>query len=247
MIVDRIYEQVKEAPGLLENYTVEILEILKEINLHQSLKEDQKRLEKIITDQNTSYFNFLKIKGNKDIIDTETLERCTKGVEILRNHGRVRELLGLDKISDATKYGIYNEIMLESPLDNLPFGLKGILDNLTVDVEKKIVYINDLKTSGKTISDFAETVNFWNYWLQAAIYKRLAQHYLKDVLTPEWMIIFNFIVLDKYHQVYPFQVSDDTMEAWDTALVQKLGEAEWHFKNRDFSLPYDFAKGQIML
>ena len=60
-LVDRIYDQVKEAPGLLENYTVEILEYLKEIKLHQSLKTDQQRLDKILTDDAKSYFEFLKV------------------------------------------------------------------------------------------------------------------------------------------------------------------------------------------
>lgn len=262
MIINKICTDLRaDSPhvgaGELSDYPEQILGILKEINLHQSLTDDkkadkdgikktgdQKRLEKILTEQNMSYFKFLKTKGKKDIIDTETLERCTKGVELLRNHGRVRELLGLDKTVGAM-YGIYNELPIEQ--DGLPFGLKGILDNMTVDVKNKLVHINDLKTSGKTISEFAETVEFWNYWLQAAIYNRLAQYYLRDVLTPEWTIIFNFIVLDKYDQVYAFQVSDGTMKEWTDRMDQKLKHAEWHFTNRNFSLPYDYAQGQIML
>jgi hypothetical protein len=249
MIIDRIYNQVKEGPGLLENYSVEILEILKEINLHQKLKTNEQRLEKILTEQNVSYFEFLKTKGNKDLIDTETLERCTKGAEELRNNTKVRELLALDILA-TDDFGIYNEIALNSPQESteFPFGFKGILDNLTVDLKNKIVRINDLKTTSKTLGDFKESVEYYHYWLQAAIYIMLARWFLKDVIkSKDWKFIFHFIVLDKYNQVYPFEVQYTTMMEWDAKFALAVHQAKWHFESREFSLPYEFATGTIKL
>lgn len=253
-LVDKIYDQVKEGPGLLENYSVEILEYLKEIKLHQSLTDDkkapfktgnEKRLEKILTEDAKSYFEFLKIKGNKDLIDAETLQRCNEAVTALRDNSQVCDLLGL-LVSEMDNVDIHNEVFITAETDK-PFGLKGVLDNVKVDHVKKIIYINDLKTTGKTISDFKETIEFYNYWVQAAIYWRLVAYRFHEHLNDEWKMVFSFIVVDKYNQVYPFEVSFETMQQWQMKLEEKLTEAAWHYDKRDYTLPYEFATGKVIL
>ena len=144
---------------------------------------------------------------------------------------------------------IYNELelSLDSSILLRPFGLKGIVDNIKVDYDSKTVYINDLKTTGKTISDFKETIEYYNYNLQAAIYHRLVQEKLKDIISTDWNIVFNFIVIDKYMQVYAFKVSKATMMSWLDILNKKLDEAEWHYKNRKYNLPFEFETSQVIL
>jgi hypothetical protein len=245
-VVDKIYDRVKEGPGLLENYNIEICEVLQEINLHQSLKTDEQRLAKIITEESKSYFNFLKIKGGKDLIDSETLQRCNEAVTAVRNDPMACSLLGILR-HEMENIEVSNEIPLEMKLDKLPFGLKGIVDNIKVDTDTKTIFINDLKTTGKTISDFTETVQYFNYWTQAAIYVRLVCEAFKDLLTDEWNVVFHFIVVDKYNQVYAFKVSDITMLTWQASLDAKLQEFNWHYTEKKYQLPYNFAIGQITL
>ena len=248
LVIDKIYEQTKEAPGLLSDYTTEILTILKQINLHQSLKTDEQRIARIITEENASYFEFLKVKGTKDLIDSETLQRCNESVDVLKNNSKVTELLGTYR-SEMENTKIYNELelSLDSSILLRPFGLKGIVDNIKVDYDTKTVYINDLKTTGKTISDFKETIEFYNYNLQAAIYHRLVEEGTKDIRSIDWNIVFHFIVIDKYMQVYAFEVSKDTMMNWLDILNKKLDEAEWHYKNRKYNLPFQFETSQVIL
>lgn len=248
LVIDKIYNLVKEGPGLLSNYTTEILAILKEINLHQSLKTDEQRIAKIVTEENIIYFEFLKLKGSKDLIDSETLQRCNEAVDVLKNESRVTELLGTYR-SEMENSKIYNELelSLESSILLRPFGLKGIVDNIKVDYDKKIVYINDLKTTGKTISDFKETIEYYNYNLQAAIYDWLVKEKLKDIMNADWKIVFHFIVVDKYNQVYAFEVSTVTMMVWLDILNKKLDKAEWHYKNNKYNLPFEFETGQVIL
>lgn len=242
LVVDKIYDRVKEGPGLLGDYTVEITEILKEINLHQSLKTDQQRLDKIITDETKSYFEFLKRKGSKDIIDEETYKRCETSVLILKDNPAVLSLLGLDIESKD----VFNEIPLQMKT-HYEFGLKGIIDNARISYEDKIIYINDLKTSGKTLSDFKESIDYYKYWMQAAIYERLMRDFCKDKIDGSWRIQFSFIVIDKYQQVYAFPVSDGTMKSWQEQLDGKIEEARWHYTNRNYTLPYEFLKQQVYL
>lgn len=254
LVIDKVFEIHKKSGSadisILAQYSQDILEILKQINLHQSqrIKTDEKRLAKIITEENANYFEFLKIKAGKDLIDSETLQRCNKAVDVLKNDSRVTDLLGTYR-SEMENSKIFNELelSLDKSLLQKAFGLKGIVDNIKVDYDKKIVYINDLKTTGKTISDFKETIEYYNYNLQAAIYYRLVEEHTKDMVDDKWDIVFNFIVIDKYNQVYAFEVSKITMAVWLYDLNVKLEEAEWHYKNNKYNLPFKFEISQVLL
>jgi hypothetical protein len=251
-VVDRIFgiytEDLKkdiERSGELSIWQTEILSILKEIKLHQSLKTDVQRIDKIITDETKAYWEFLKIRGNKTLIDSQTLQRCREDVEVLRENSVVSELLGLFT-HEMQNVNIYNEIQLTVETDK-SFGLKGIIDNVKIDYDNKTIFVNDLKTTGKTIEDFPETIKVYNYWVQAAIYERLVRFEYDNILTSEWRVQITFIVIDKYQQVYPFVVSPETMKQWQQDLEIKLNEADWHYKERNYTLPYQFATGSVIL
>ena len=246
LVVDRVFKYAQESNSLdqeLRSFDNIILDILKEINLHQSLKTDEQRVEKMITDQTVSYFDFLKQKGIKDVIDTEMYSRCLESVQILRQNPEIVKVLGLYGETGAT---VYSEHPIQIDLPGYPFGLKGILDNIVVKENDKTIVINDLKTTGKTVAEFAETVDYYNYWLQAAIYKKLVS--VKFAIDSSWKVEFNFIVIDKYKQTYVFPVSDETMNRWYlTGLSNALVKAKYHYDKRDFSLPYDMIVTKVVL
>lgn len=242
-VIDKLFYEKKIVDGELEDYSQEILEILREINLHQSLKTDQQRIDKIITEDVKSYWQFLKEKGNKDLLDQETLDRCTKAVEILRNNQAVNELMGLT-LSDFELQEVFNEQAIEIQLRNKPFGLKGIVDNVKIDYAARTVYINDLKTSGKSLSEFRESIDYYNYDLQAAIYSILVSAKLSEVLNDSWKIQFSFVVIDKYQQVGIFEVSQDTLIKWGERFNDVVQIAETHYLTRDYSAPVEFIRGQ---
>jgi hypothetical protein len=246
LVVDRVFKYAQETNSLdqdLRSFESPILDILKEINLHQSLKTDEQRVDKMVTDQTVSYFDFLKQKGSKDVIDTEMYNRCLESVQILRQNQEVVEVLDLYRKSGGT---VYSEHPIQINLPGYPFGLKGIIDNLVVNENDKTIVINDLKTTGKTVAEFAETVEYYNYWLQAAIYRKLVLGAFAVDAT--WKVKFNFIVIDKYKQTYVFPVSDETMNKWYlTGLSNALAKAKYHYEKREFSLPYDMIVTKVVL
>jgi len=255
LVVDKVFEISKtlteEPPSpdgwALDNLHPQIVDVLKQINLHQSLKTDNQRVEKIISDETRSYWEFLKTRGNKTLVDDETLTRCKESVEALSNNSRVRELIGLNS-TEMDNVIIKNELPYQTTnMNSHSFGLKGVMDNVKVDHIMNIIYINDIKTTGKTLSDFPDSVEYYKYWIQAAIYERLVRDYYVDLIEKGYKIEFNFIVIDKYLQVYPFPVSEDTLGSWQVRLEEVLNEAEWHYVNRDYSLPYKFAMNQVIL
>jgi hypothetical protein len=186
-------------------------------------------------------------QNGKQIIDPDTLERCKVVADILKKDKYVCQLLGLDLEGTDPNYGVYNELEHSIKLKGFPFGLKGIIDNLVVDVNKKVIHINDLKTTSKSITEFKESVAKYKYWMQAIIYRILAMSFLKDVIDDSWTIEIRFIVVDKYNQYYAFPVSEQSLVQWNKDTVEALNKAKYHYENKDYSLPWEFLAGEVKL
>lgn len=222
----------------LEDLKADVLQVLQEINLHQSLKTDEQRIEKMLTDENKSYYDFLRTKGDKSVIDIDTLTRAKENAAIVRQNDKINKLLAIG--NPATS----NELKLEAESE-YQFGLRGIIDNLNIDHSDKVIYINDLKTSGKTLDDFPETIEYYKYWLQAAIYVRLVRANYPDL--SDYKIKFHFVVIDRLSQPYAFEVSSVTLRDWVDRLDEILKIADYHYSNRKFELPYKYEVGNVIL
>ena len=84
--------------------------------------------------------------------------------------------------------------------------------------------------------------------MQAAIYTTMiAVKYMNLIDHNKYEIKFHFVVIDKMYQVYAFPVRHETMTAWFNKLTDVLNKAEWHYSNKDFTLPYEFATGSVTL
>tara|TARA_R100000697_G_scaffold100112_1_gene112386 strand:- start:204 stop:1187 length:984 start_codon:yes stop_codon:yes gene_type:complete len=223
-----------------------ILDSLKHMNLYQSLKADEARIAKIRTEDHKPYWEFLS-NPVVDVVDNDTLERCQEQVEIIKSNKDVMELLQIVETDfELDPVSSYTEQYLETKLNNYKFGLKGYIDYYKIDTESKTITICDLKTTSKSIAEFGETVEFYNYWLQAAIYSTLVINNVDDEYK-DYQILFKFVVIDKYDQVYVFDVQEETLEQWGLSLKETLDQANYHYTEKNYSLPYQFLTGQVIL
>lgn len=222
-----------------------ILDSLKEENLYQSLKTDEQRLIKVQTDDHQAYYKFICTTG-KDVIDNDTLEKCKEQADIIKENKKVMKLFDKGKTDfELDTLEIYKEKPLECKLSKYEFGLKGIVDYYNIDHEAKTISIVDLKTTSKTVSDFVDSIEYYNYWLQAAIYTKLVLSTHDDI--KDYKILFTFVVIDKYNQVVPFNVSDVTMRDWAKGMKGILDIAAYHYKERNYSLPYEFLIDSVTM
>ena len=232
----------------LEDFPTDILNQLLVNNLYQSLKTDAQRLDKILTDNNKEYFTFLKIKESKTVIDASVKSKAEESLISLKADDRVMGLLqlGHDNSNGVT---VYNEVALKTDLIDFKFGLKGFADSIVVDENTKTIFISDLKTTNKSIQSFPSTLEFYRYDVQAAIYCIMGYNNLikEKSDASEWKIVFTFIVIDKYNQVYPFQVSEETLAIWMENFSGLLNVLNYHYENRDYTLPYELAIGNVTL
>ena len=225
----------------------EINTALKHQNLYQSMKDEAKRVAKIQTTDNEDYYRFLCTSEGKDIVDQDMYDKALARVGIIRDNEPINALLTKETTDfEIDTVEIHNEAFLTCTLNDYNFGLKGFIDRYMIDHDKKTITIIDIKTTGKTITDFPETVEFYNYWMQSAIYINLViKNVEKNVQNYE--INFNFIVIDKYNQTYNFPVSKDSIYKWGVGLNGILGMADYHIKENKYDLPYDFLTKTISL
>lgn len=256
LIAKEMYEMYKqridENPELnleLVDFSPEIDLMMTEMNFYQNIKDADKRIAKVVEPKTEAYFEFLKAGRKKEIIDSTMLDKASLAVEKIKANKAICDLLGMNREADGNTFGVYNELPVQMEVEELPFGYKGIIDNVTIDVPAKQININDFKTSGKALADFSDTVEYWKYWLQAIIYIKLAKEFFKGVINndSDWTISFRFIVFDNYDQLYAFPVSQATLKAWEEKFANAIIGAEYHYTSKDFTLPYDFAVGNVEL
>jgi hypothetical protein len=182
-----------------------------------------------------------------DVINQETLIDCELKAEVIKSNDEVMTLFKNEQTDfDLDPIKTYAEKYLKSDLEGYPFKLHGYVDYYTVDTEAKTVTICDLKTSGKTVDKFNESVDFYNYWLQAAIYSKMVYDSLGDD-RDQYTITFKFIVIDKYNQVYVYDVSQESMSNWANGLGGVLKTAGYHYNERNYSLPYELLVKRVKL
>jgi hypothetical protein len=245
-VIDKVFLK-KDDKEKLSEYKDQILEALKEVDLHQSLKTDEQRIAKILIPENELYFEFLKQKENKIIIDQQIYEKCKKGVELIKENKDFQKHVIIKTNWELVE--CHNEHYLEFWDSELDLGIKGVIDNLVIDYDNKVIKINDIKTTSKSLVDFKDTVEYYNYWLQAAMYYRLVENTIVAQMSnpKEWKITVNFVVYDSYEQVYCFPVSQASQIIWNHKLSEKLDEAKYFLENGNFSLPYQFQVGLVSL
>ena len=224
-----------------------ILDALQEVSLYQSLKDESKRIAKVRTTECEDYYAFMCNTSGKDIIDNDMLAKAKERVEIIKDNKDISSLLEISVTDfEIDPVEAWNEKYLECDLKDHRFGLKGYIDRYVIDHESKEITIVDFKTTSKSLDKFAETVDYYNYWMQAVIYITLVvKNSLED--ASDYKINFNFVVIDNYDQVYIFETSDATKQKWYQAFYEVLESAKYHYEERDYSLPYEFAKGNVIL
>lgn len=260
-ILDKLYEKMKSEEKVLAELTEEdafkhpyvdiyndILEILKEQNLYQSLKTDEQRLDKMLTVKNMTYLDHKFQAEVKILVDQDMYDFAKTTVDYIKNNHKIMELMGFVEDSLLTNIEKHNELNLVSlEFDDFPFGLRGIIDNLVVDYNLKEIRINDLKKTSKSITLFEESIEYYNYWMQAALYAILIDHIKLTTFGVDYPVVFRFIVVDPYMQIAPIRISDETLETWKLKLKTKLEEAAFHFKEKDFRLPYKFLRKEHVI
>lgn len=231
----------------LPEFRDEILKILEDMNLYQALKTDTQRLEKIVIEKHVDYWTYLQKAEGRTVIDQPTYDFAKSVVDLIHSKGNIMDIMGFfgNDFNGITKQ---NETEIVKITDEFHFGVRGFIDNLVFDTQKKEIRVNDLKKTSKDIGSFTESIEYFRYWMQAAIYYMLVEHvYLSQPQYADYTMVFRFIVVDPYMQIAPIKISDEKMQEWVEMTKKKLHEANYHFVTKNFELPYEFLINNEMV
>jgi hypothetical protein len=218
----------------LGNVQNALLDILKDENLHQTLKTDQQRFDRMLTEKNMEYLDFLLKRKDRTVVDKDMVVFAERVRETFKNSETMRDLMGMNNLEWMS---VHNETELVMFSEDYQFGIRGIIDNLVVDHKQKVIRVNDLKKSSKPLALFPETVEYYKYWLQAAIYKMIVDNVKQTTYGVDYPVELRFLVVDPYMQIAPMRVSDETMSKYMEMALDALSVANKHFLAKDFSLP----------
>jgi len=236
VVLKMLYSRHLDDPELLiaplGDYQDEIGQIMAEIDYYSAIKTDSDRGKKLILDVNEEYWNYLLTAQSKVAVSQQDYN------EILEK----TQLLNQDKVCKWLLEFTESEKEVSIPNATEFFGLRGIIDCIRVKENAKTVFVSDLKTTSKRIQDFPETVEYYNLWLQAALYYKFAKHYY-----PDYSVTFTFIVVDSYGVVYPFKVSESTMEQWLERTNVLIDQVKQSFAEQNFRLPKSYINYEIFL
>lgn len=253
-VIDTIFEHYTilkedgdEREDLIE-FSSAILDVLADMNLYQSLKTDEQRIAKIVdVPKHLDYWFYLKNCRGKILITQETYDFANGAVETALQSPVIRAALGL--IIDNFNINIesYNEIELACELTDYTYNIRGILDNLIIDHDNKLIKINDFKTTSKDLTTFKESIDFYRYWMQVSFYVLLVKNSI--YYREDYKIEVRFLIIDCYQQVATMLVSDTTLSKWQDATKECFEKANYHLANRIFDLPYEFAQceGELII
>tara|TARA_R100000654_G_scaffold72414_1_gene104250 strand:+ start:922 stop:1926 length:1005 start_codon:yes stop_codon:yes gene_type:complete len=246
--INYVLELCPQDPNL-GYYDWEILSHLIKINKYQSLKDtkdgtgDSKRLKKILTDNALEYFKLHVENADKTIVDQESWDKCMRKAKAITDDEKAAWLLYAQDDKDEVRY----ELEMNHRPDEYQFGIKGIMDCIKVSKKHKTIFVSDVKTTNKTIAEFAENIDKYDYWLQPACYEVLAKSLMRGPAF-NYDFVFHFIVVDKNDQVYNFKVSEESLQKWRKQLIELVNhKLSWHIEHHDFELPYDFANNFVVL
>ena len=139
---------------------------------------------------------------------------------------------------------------------NLPFGeenvwMKGVLDSLIIDHEKKEITIVDLKSTAVGLYSIPGVIRRFSYHLQLIWYTHLVMGTNSLGLPPSCNYKINaklvFVRTKPGYEVVVVPLGDKIMaEAWDD-VNQLVWDYQWHLKNDEWDYPRWISNGELTL
>jgi hypothetical protein len=211
--------------------------IIESHNYYNNLKLETK-LKKVYTN-GSGYWEDLCLAGDRQILSLEEFAVIEAVVISLKNNIFTQEIINpkpCENISIFTQKEFYDVYQ------NIP--IKGLMDFVKVDEEKKTVSIYDLKiTEDYTYNYIKGSYNRWKHGFQGVFYFLLAGLHYKDYAIENPY----FIVESAKHVGHPriFQMSDDEVSKWlygtpkqgiphlyeFKSVMWALDRYKWHLKN----------------
>lgn len=240
---------------------------------YKSTKDETKTLNLFKT-EGSAYYSFLKDTSGKQCITKEQKNTISKCITSLENNSIINNLLFNYQ---SNNYEVFVEecIYWDFPIKKDWLGIpeylgkkvncKSRLDRRIIDHEKKLIIINDLKTTSENPYGNLEKVHntkVFNIdykatgWFMSYVkyrYDKQAYFYISAVIAslikeyPDYEVVFNFIVVEtkNTYDTAIYQFNKSNMENLDYAkmdIEKGLQSYLYHMETGNWNYPLDYSE-----
>lgn len=172
------------------------------------------------------YWKSRNIRKNTFVLSDNDRQKCLASIKSLKNNKLVQSILHPtdvfgDPIPSFNEEAFFTDyvILIDGKACVIPFKLK--IDNWTIDVDNKVLTLNDLKTTGKKVAYFmnSEYGSFahYHYARQFYCYAEILKKYCTENFgfNDEWTFNANVCVVETFgeHNSKCFHVTEEMMES----------------------------------
>lgn len=224
----------EEPVGPLESYLYAIIEACDRNKYGAKTWKEETKVNKIIS-TGSAYWDLLRnteqfiiTQNQKDLMDScmQSIKKSKKAVQLF--------------FAEDTKDIVYhNELEVHWTDDKYSFPLKAKIDRIAINKAKGTFRIIDLKTTSKTLGQFKESFDKYNYARQMAFYTTAAEQWLKQNISSDPYTALSPIIcaVETKGSNRPgiFILSDTT---WNEGRIQAealLNRLDHHFTNNTWN------------
>lgn len=196
------------------------------------------------------YIKFLQKANGKVILSKQTKEILTGCNDSINNHPTVKRLIDMLNPGDGKFVGKEVPFFWNSEISGVQIKRKAKLDTVYGDFDKKVLVINDYKTTSYPVSQFNSPTGAFNKWKLGRQLVNYTEAFSKvhDINLDSWQVSLNNIVVQTTEN-YPcivYSVGYFTRHECGKDLNNILHRVAYHIKENKFDLTMEeYVNGHI--
>lgn len=163
----------------------------------------------------------------KAIYSLDDLEKCARMEASLRAHKAANRLL----FQTPEEGAAYNQLILF--FEWLGVECRSMIDRLVIDDRERIIYLVDLKTTGKPLTFFPYFYEKYDYHRQQAFYEEAVRQWLHGTERDHYVLLPVIVVVDteRVHEVKVLRPDNDLLGRGYDDAQDLLERYRWHRDN----------------
>lgn len=234
---DAVYALLAQSEGGFQNYNSDIV-LLAKGSFYSNIKDPIKAKDNF--DKNgKDYVESLFQANGKIIVTSKTGTILKSQIAALQAHKKANHML-FGNVSSTSERKKELEVYWQVDVEGLdvPLKFKAKLDDSIFDFKNKVVYLNDLKSTGKPVSLFKGSFISFRYYRQIAFYvNALFQYLLQLGEDPnEWTIVPRMVAVDNTPQfnVHTFTIAEEWVTQGQEECKNLISRVAWQIKNNEW-------------
>lgn len=184
-----------------------------------------------------SYYEYLKLPEEFVIINSREKSIIDNSIQSIKQHQLANYFIFGNEWDGLEVYNEF-EITAQDPISGLL--VKGLIDKIAIHHDKKIIYVPDLKTTSKPVSNFEHSYRWYRYYRQHAVYIDLIKFHFKDLIDAGYTVIPKSVVVNISNglfEVRVFSIDDSYIQFGRNEYQGLLHRIAFHdFHGWDYSL-----------